>query len=49
VELGRRVADTALTDQLRVVAADLVAAAPPEAVTAAAAAADVRAVRAALT
>jgi hypothetical protein len=44
----RLVADTALTDQLRVVAADLVAAAPPEAVTAAAAA-DVRAVRAALT
>jgi hypothetical protein len=43
----RLVADAALTDQLRVVTADLLAAAPPEAVTAAAAA-DVGAVRAAL-
>ncbi|MDQ7908724.1 hypothetical protein RB614_29750 [Phytohabitans sp. ZYX-F-186] len=43
----RLVADTALTDQLRVVAADLLAAAPPAAITAAAAT-DVEAVRAAL-
>jgi hypothetical protein len=43
----RLAADAALTDQLRVVAADLLAADPPEAVTAAAAD-DVRAVRAAL-
>lgn len=43
----RLVADSALTDQLRVVTADLLAAAPPEAVTAAAAA-EVEAVRAAL-
>jgi hypothetical protein len=43
----RLVADAALTDQLRVVAADLLAADPPEAVTAAAAD-DVRAVRAVL-
>ncbi|BCB86951.1 hypothetical protein [Phytohabitans suffuscus] len=43
----RLVADTALTDQLRVVTADLLAAAPPDAVTTEAAA-DVEAVRAAL-
>ncbi|WP_173056480.1 hypothetical protein [Phytohabitans houttuyneae] len=43
----RLVADPALTDQLRVVAADLIAANPPAAVIAEAAA-DVQAVRAAL-
>jgi hypothetical protein len=43
----RLVADSTLTDQLRVVTADLLAAAPLEAVTAAAAA-EVEAVRAAL-
>lgn len=42
----RLVADTALPDQLRVVVADLLAAAPPEAATTAATA-DVEAVRAA--
>lgn len=43
----RLVADATLTDQLRVVAADLLAATPPEAVTAAAAA-EVETVRATL-